>query len=125
MSVRNRVLVYRTGHLGDTVCAIPAFRLIRSHFADAELILFCDEPQESKVPAYEVVEKLQIFDHIVTYTSGRGLLSVGQLVRAVRTVRPGLLIMLPQARETAEKVQRKRWLFKRCGVPDVRGFQPP
>lgn len=120
-----RVLVYRTGHLGDTICAIPAFRLIRNFFADAELILLCDRPQGAKVAAFDVIGSLDIFDHIFTYTSFRNLITGVELIRAVRKARPDILIMLPQGRETHETILRKRSFFHRCGVPDVRGHVFP
>ncbi|MFN7931627.1 MAG: glycosyltransferase family 9 protein, partial [Blastocatellia bacterium] len=125
MSTRKTVLVFRTGHLGDTVCAIPALRLLRRHFADSELVFLCDQPQGAKVPAPAVIERLNLFDRVVTYTSGRGLLSVGQLFRAVRRVQPDTVIMLPQSRDALSNVRRKKRFFERCGVADVRGFQLP
>lgn len=125
MGSQKSVLVFRTGHLGDTVCAIPALRLIRQHFADAELAFLCDQPQDAKVPAPAVIQNLNIFDRLVTYTSGRGLTSLWQLFAAVRRVRPDLVIMLPQSRDSAENVRRKKRFFERCGVGDVRGFQLP
>ena len=34
-----RILIYRVGHLGDTVVVLPAMHAIRKHFANAELTL--------------------------------------------------------------------------------------
>ena len=124
--MRKAVLVFRTGHLGDTVCAIPAFRLIRSHFANEELVLLCDHLSDGdKVPAVEVVQSLGIFDRIITYTSGQGVFSVWQLFRAVRAVQPSLLIILPQSQESVRRVRRKKRFFLGCGVADVRGLEMP
>lgn len=119
------MLVFRTGHLGDTVCAIPAFRLVRSYFGNTELTLLCDQPRyEVEVPVAEIIQGLRLFDRIITYTSGQGLFTAWQLARAVRAVRPGLVVMLPQVRETVRSIHRKKRLFLCCGVPDTRGFQP-
>ena len=124
MPLTKRVVVFRTGHLGDTVCAIPAFRLVRSHFADAELTLLCDQPQyDIKVAMIEVIQNLHIFDRILPYTSGQAVSAAWQLLRAVRTVHPDLLVVLPQVRESAGSVVRKKRFFRCCGVSDVRGFQ--
>lgn len=124
MSEKKAVLIFRTGHLGDTVCAIPAFRLIRNYFGNAELTLLCDQPGHGdKVPMTEIIQNLHLFDRIITYTSSQGLCTAWQLVRAVRAVRPGLVVILPQVCETVRSVLRKRRFFRCCGVPDVRGIQ--
>jgi heptosyltransferase-3 len=124
MDEKKTVLVFRTGHLGDTVCAIPAFRLIRNFFPTAQLSLLCDRPSRSeRVPATEVTRSLGIFDTIESYRSSGGLSGAWQILRIVRKVRPSMVIALSQVRETVESVRRKRRFFQRCGVPDVRVVQ--
>jgi len=124
MSGEKRVLVFRTGHLGDTVCAIPAFRLIRRHFPDAELMLLCDRPDNSvKVPVIGVIEDLHIFDQIATYSSVEWSITAWRIIQIVRDYRPDVVVMLPQVRETSRSVRRKKLLFQSCGVPDTRGLQ--
>jgi ADP-heptose:LPS heptosyltransferase len=119
-----RVLVFRTGHLGDTVCTIPAFRLIRKTFPKSHLTLLCDRPGRSHlVPAGEVTGTLGIFDAIESYRSGGGITGAWRIYRVLNTARPDLLVMLPQVRETVETVRRKRRFFRRCGVRDVRAVQ--
>ncbi len=119
------VLLYRTGHLGDTVCAIPAFRRVRERFADAELTLLCDRPRGAQVPAADVASGLGVFDRIATYRSGRGLLTLWELRRRVRSAAPDLLLMLPQLQEPPAGVERKRRFFARCGARDARGLNLP
>lgn len=123
----SRVLVYRTGHLGDTVCAIPAFRLIRRTFPGAAITLLCDEPANREVSALEVIERLTIFDRIRTYSSRRGFLTPLALAWEVWRARPQTLIVLSQGRETPQEVRRKQKFFRNCGVADVRAAQvlPP
>ena len=124
MDKKKTVLVFRTGHLGDTVCAIPAFRLIRNFFPAAQLSLLCDRPTRSgRVPAAEVTRSLGIFDTIESYQSSGSFSGGWQILRVVRKVAPSVVIVLPQVRETVESVRRKRRFFKRCGVPDVRAVQ--
>ena len=50
------MLVLRTGHLGDTICAIPAFRLLRQVFSQSHLTLLCDRPRKRKVAARDASE---------------------------------------------------------------------
>jgi ADP-heptose:LPS heptosyltransferase len=119
----SRVLVYRTGHLGDTVCAIPAFRLIRRTFPKAEITLLCDEPTNRKVSALEVIGQLNLFDRIRTYSSRNGVFTPLKLALEVRRARPQTILLLAQARETPPEVRRKQRFFRSCGVRDVRAAQ--
>jgi ADP-heptose:LPS heptosyltransferase len=119
------VLVYRTGHLGDTVCAVPAFRRLREQFAGSRLMLLCDRPARGKVSATQVVEMLGIFDEVKTYRSGQALATLWQMARYVRAQRPELVVILPQVREPAASLAQKKKFFHWCGVRDVRGVNFP
>ena len=118
----HKVLVYRTGHMGDTICATPAFRLLRGFYRDSHLTLLCDQPSQGKVPAVQVVGKFDIFDAIVTYRSGLGLVTMLDLARTVKKIKPNIVIMLPQFRETKKGLGRKIRFFRLCSVRDVRGL---
>ncbi len=120
---RKKITVFRTGHLGDTVCAIPAFWLIRESFPDATLTLLCDAPSSHLVSALEVIEHLNVFDRIHSYRSRRGGWTALQLAARIFFSRPDMVIVLPQNRETPEELRRKLNFFRNCGVRDVRGKQ--
>lgn len=119
-----RVVVFRTGHLGDTVCAIPAFRLLRAHFGDAGLTLLCDEPAPGMAAARDVAEGLNVFDRIVTYCSGRGWRTWLELFRAVRRLRPDVVVQLPQLQRTHRSRAKQRLFFRLAGVRRLHGFRP-
>lgn len=121
--VRVKVLVFRTGSLGDTVCAIPAFRLIREHFPDTDLSLLCDKGVGGGMQARDVIEPLRIFDRIETYPARRGLRTTMSLLRAALRLRSDVVLVLPQDAEPMESVERKRKFFGRLGVRDVRAKQ--
>jgi ADP-heptose:LPS heptosyltransferase len=118
-------MVFRTGHLGDTVCAIPAFRVLREHFRRGSLTLLCDRPAEGKVASKQVAEMVSAFDWVATYRSGRGPLTFLELLRLLRRAKPDLVVLLPQARETIAGLARKKQFFQICGVKDVRGLLFP
>lgn len=120
-----RVVVFRTGHLGDTVCAIPAFRLLRRHFADADLTLLCDRPAGGKVAAWDVIQRLEIFDRIASYQSSRGLATAWELFSLIRQLQPELLVQLPQVDRTPADMARQRRFFWLAGVRNLLGFDPP
>lgn len=118
------VLVFRTGNLGDTICAIPAFRVIREHYSKAHLVLVCDRPDHGeKIAAASVIADLNIFDRIEAYSSKKGWSTVLELRRLIRDVYPKTIVILPQVREPDVSLRRKKWLFRACGVADIRGCQ--
>lgn len=118
-----KVLVYRTGHLGDTVCAIPAFRRLRGHYRDDKLILLSDEPAGGKVAAAGVVDRLGIFDRIVTYRSSRSWRTFLDLTKIVRRIQPDIVIILPQVKATQSTLYKQSLFFRLIGVGKMIGFQ--
>ncbi len=116
---RSSILVWRTGHLGDTICAVPAFRLIRRFFPHAELVLLCDQPGDGSVAATEVVGRFGIFDRIITYSSRRRARTAWDLYCVVRRELPESVILLSGVRETTEGVHRKSRFLKICGARRV------
>ena len=120
MAANPPIVVFRTGHLGDTVCAIPAFRMIREAYPDAHLTLLCDSPILHRVPATEVIRHLQIFDSIVSYKSRRGARSMLELALKIWQLRPRLLIILPHDREPMSSLRAKSFFLKTVGAHEVR-----
>lgn len=118
-----RVVIFRTGSLGDTLCAIPAFRLLRQNFPDDELVLLCDACPNRSVSASDVARPFGIFDAIKTYRARRGWRTTVDLARAVLGLRPRIVVILPQDSEEAEAVARKARFFRLLGVRDVRATQ--
>ena len=123
--IRPRVVVFRTGHLGDTVCAIPAFRLLRAHFKEAVLCLLCDEPVPGKVAARDVIGRLRIFDRIVSYRSSAGWRTFRDLFLLIRRLRPDVLIQLPQLHRTQARLRKQARFFRLAGARRLYGFHPP
>ena len=117
-----RIVVFRTGHLGDTVCAIPAFRLLRKHLGNAHMTLLCDYPAGGKVPAWDVIERLELFDSVVAYESGKGWKTWYQLFTLMRKLHPDLLVQLPQVDRSAKGLKQQRMFFRLAGVRRLIGF---
>lgn len=118
------MVVFRTGHLGDTVCAIPAFRLLRAHFRASHLTLLCDRPAGGKVAAWDVIERLELFDRAVSYQSGRGWRTLRELFTVVRQLRPDVLVQLPQVDRSPQDYVDQRRFFRLAGVRRLYGFTP-
>jgi heptosyltransferase II len=115
-----RVVIFRTGQLGDTVCAIPAFRLLRHHFPNAELVLLCDQSLNGAVAASDVVGPLGIFDRTETYLARHGWRTTVELVARVVGLHPQVVVILPQDSEPPASITRKVFFFRLFSRADVR-----
>jgi ADP-heptose:LPS heptosyltransferase len=117
------VTIVRTGFLGDAVCAIPAFRLLRSHFPDARLTLLSDRASPQSTQARDVVGSLNIFDAIVEYGfGGRGVLR--DLVAFTRAERPDIVVILTQRNEPRGQSWKRRLFFRLLGVRTILSLAP-
>lgn len=119
------VIVYRTGHLGDTICAVPSFRRLRSHFRDEKLVLLCDDPAKGKAASSEIAGRLGIFDRIVTYRSGDGWRTFRDLAGIVKQIRPDIVFSLPQVKAPRRALRKQKLFFRLFGVRKLLGFDMP
>jgi heptosyltransferase-3 len=120
-----RTVVFRTGSLGDTVCAVPAFRALRRQYESDELVLLHDIPIRGRVSAADVVRGMGVFDRLAGYRSGRGWVSRVDLALRVRALKPDRIVCLPQRMEQWRSLVRKKRLLEILGVPEVLGFADP
>jgi ADP-heptose:LPS heptosyltransferase/GT2 family glycosyltransferase len=57
-----RILALKLDHLGDFVCAFPAFRRLKQHFPDAELTVLAAGGPTSLAPLERAIDRLLRFD---------------------------------------------------------------
>jgi heptosyltransferase III len=112
-----RVLIYRLGSLGDTVVALPSFRLIAGMYPNAERVLLANFPVAAKAPASAAVLGASGLVHgYMRYTVGTR--SPGELLRLnreIRRFRPDLLVYLMPPRPLKD-VKRDALYFRLAGV---------
>ncbi len=111
-----KVLVYRLGSLGDTVVALPCFRLIAGTFPNAaERVLLANIPVAAKAPASAAVLGGSGLVHgYMRYTVGKR--SPGELLRLnleIRRFRPDVLIY-PTLAAPIEERETRRALLPPC-----------
>ncbi|QQS41966.1 MAG: glycosyltransferase family 9 protein [Acidobacteriota bacterium] len=116
-----RILVFRIGHLGDTIVALPAFRAIRRRFPDSHIAFLCNasEGEERRVPATSVLPEKGLFDELIGYRMPGGFRSTAgalRLIRRLRRSRFDTVFYLMTRNRTASRIARDRRFFKLCGV---------
>lgn len=127
---RKRILVYRTGQIGDTVIALPAMWAVRRHFASDHLCLLTGRhPQSNFVLAADVLPREGLFDDFITYptdTSGVDLKVFPALLREIRRGRFDTVVYLAPRVRTRMQVRRDLIFFRMAGVSNFighRGFE--
>jgi ADP-heptose:LPS heptosyltransferase len=121
MTARN-ILIYRLGSLGDTILALPSFRLIRETHPDAAITVLTNAPVSHKAaPLEAVLAGTGLVDSAISYPTGlRNPMRLASLTSRLREGRFDLAISLVAARGFASSV--RDFLFLRsCVAPRVIG----
>ena len=119
------MLIFRVGHLGDTVIALPALWAIRSRFPDAHITLLSNLYADSdRVSPDRVIPPVGLIDDYLKYPSHDGSigpLRLAQLWRSLRKRRYDALVYLAPRLRQQRDVRRDLLFFKLSGIQEVIG----
>jgi ADP-heptose:LPS heptosyltransferase len=117
-----KVLIYRVGSLGDTVVALPAFRLVARVFPDAERRLLASFPPNAKAPpSSTVLEHTGLVHGFFRYNLGtRSVIELIRLWWQLVRWRPRVLIDLSPSSGISD-AKRNALFFRLCGIPRLIG----
>ena len=113
-----RILVYRSGALGDTIVAVPAINAIRRQFPDATLVLMTASEGDEVVWADVVLREFGTIAAFLTYRR-EDLLNPSRLLRLlarVRAHRIDLVVHLSSDENSALRRGRDRLFFACAGI---------
>src|SRR5208282_5771083 len=96
MRIRQKVLIFQIGSLGDTVISMPCYREIARRHPDAERYLLTNFPIGSKmVQAEALLKPCGLIDGTVEYPMPlRGARNIVSLYRRLRALRIDMLYYL-------------------------------
>jgi heptosyltransferase-3 len=117
------ILIYRIGSLGDTVVALPCFRLIARKYPNSRRTLLTNIPVHVKAPAAIAVlgESGLIHDYL-TYSIGtRNASHLAKLWWQIRRLKIDTVIYLAPPRGEAV-ARRDEKFFRLCGVKEIIGL---
>jgi ADP-heptose:LPS heptosyltransferase len=95
--IMKRIVIYRLGSIGDTVIALPCFKLIRSSYPNHEILVLTNVPVSDKTaPLISVLgDNHQLVDEVIAYPVGtRSLRVLWKLAMHLRALKADALIYL-------------------------------
>jgi len=124
-----RIVVFRTGHLGDNIVALPAYWAIRKAFPNAHLTLLSnyDPKNRHHVSARNVLPEKGLFDSWITYPNSAnklritaGLAELGFRLRAGKY--DSLFYLLTRVR-SRRQIERDIRFFRVAGIKQIFGVR--
>ncbi len=116
-----RICVWRTGNIGDIVCALPALAAIRRTWPNAELTLLTSPGKRGAPGAQELLSEASWLDHLWVYY--RDELSFNGFAREIRQSDFDLVLRLPQNMSTPWlELRQLAFLRLFARVPHARNF---
>lgn len=122
-----RILVFRTGHLGDTLVSLPAFWGIRRSFPEAQLTLLTNtNPNNPQyVLAQGVLPENGLFDNWMNYPVGlskyQTLRMFTKLFLEIKRGSFDTLIYLMTRNRTMQQIKRDEQFFNFAGIKNIYG----
>jgi ADP-heptose:LPS heptosyltransferase len=122
MTPRN-ILIYRLGSLGDTVLALPSFRVIRAAYPQAAITVLTNAPVSAKAaPLESVLAGTGLADAVISYPPGlRNPRKLASLVLQLRDGNFDLAVSLTAARGLGSSIRDYLFLHT-CRVGRIAGI---
>ena len=119
-----KILIFRTGNIGDIICAVPAIKAVRDNYPNAHITLLSSPGEMGTLGAKELLSRADFLDDLAIYhkDNTRSIKSIFNLVQNVRKSRFDLFIEFPQNLEKFRLV-RNMIFAKIVGAKYAFGFQ--
>ena len=119
------LIIFRIGSLGDTMVAIPSFKLIRQKYANYRIILLTNTPVKNSVKAassYQILNGSNLVDDYIEYPhESNNILKLLNVAKEIRKLRPSKLIYLMPQRNFLQRF-RDFLFFILAGITKFSGL---
>jgi heptosyltransferase-3 len=118
-----RILIHRLGSLGDTIVALPVFKLIRETYPQAHITVLTNPPvSEKAAPLEAVIENMGLVDEALYYPmASRDYAKLAKLHSEIRRHRFDLYVSITFGRHITSSI-RDYLYFKTCGIGRIIGL---
>lgn len=122
----SRIAIFRLGHIGDTVVALPALWTVRKRFPKAHIVYLTQEDRAGKLAqGTEVLRKGTVFDDLLVYKLGADGVSRAEILRTLTNLRRqkiDMVVYIPPFR-SKEQLDRDATFFRLAGIQKIVGMQ--
>lgn len=125
----DRILVFRAGHLGDNLVALPAFWALRDKFPHAEITYLSNADDENNphyVTARGIFPETGLFDDWISYPNLDGAAGVIRALRLVMNLRRkkfDAVVYMTTRTRTERQISRDVRFFRLAGIPIMFGAE--
>lgn len=129
MSSTKRILIYRIGHLGDTLVSLPAFWAVRKSFPKSHLTLLTNSnfKNQQYILAQDVLPRTDLFDEILSYSNETSKIQTVQaftkLFIELRQRKFDCVIYLTTRNRTQKQIKRDVTFFRLAGIKRIIGTE--
>lgn len=123
----NKILIYRIGHLGDTLVSLPAFWAIRKCFPKSHITLLTNANPNNPnyVMARNILPETELFDDWLTYptdlTKLYTIANISRLFLDLRLRNFDALFYLTTRNRTVKQIKRDVLFFRLSGIKNILG----
>jgi len=120
------LLIFRTGNLGDTICAVPAIKTVRDNFGECKLVLLANiHSNKTYAKAHEILLEYGLVDDYLTYYPSKILSPTAFLILRNQIKKQNItrMIYLPNGSRTLIQRVRDLIFFKSCGIKKIYGLR--
>lgn len=120
-----KIIVFRTGNIGDTICAVPAMVVIRNSYPNAFITLLSSPGKQGMVGAKELLHGAGFLDNLIVYYKEdiSNFKKIFNLIKKIRKEKFDLFIELPQNLVKSGTLIRNVLFAKSIGCRYAFGFQ--
>jgi heptosyltransferase III len=125
----DRILVFRAGHLGDNLVALPAFWALRDSFPRAEITYLSNADDENNphyVTARGIFPETGLFDDWISYPNldgATGIVRALKLVTKLRRRRFDAVVYMTTRTRTERQIARDVKFFRLAGIRRIFGSE--
>ena len=113
-----KILVFRTGSIGDNICALPAFSAIRTNFPNAHIDILTNSGKSLSVGLAALIDTSK-FSNVIDYSNT----DKKKLLSELKKNKYDLFIELPQYDSTAFRQIRNQFVVKLMGIKHAFGWK--
>lgn len=85
------IIIFRTGSIGDSICAIPAIQSIRNQYPSARVTLLTNSGKSESMAIYNLIDS-SLYDDYIDYSN----ISIKELYKIISSKKIDLFIEFPQ-----------------------------